>query len=273
MNKVDIKKVGVLLLIVGVIILVTSINIVNFGNEGITKNKAILTKAIIIHAEDIYGEFEYNRKSILYEYNKKIIYKYTDNYGNIYNATKICESLSYEEISERYLVGETIEITYDKDNPEISILGKINSYVFPHEFSYIIMYLLGYGFIIVGIYFCAQKKYKYFEFGSNREIIFKNNELEFVINVYSSIILIFIIVLSLYFRLYLISIICISLLVIKQIKNYRNNKIQKSLALEVISIEHIDYEREKVIFKDDIGGIYLYYTDFGEEFKKEKNRL
>ena len=40
--------------------------------------------------------------------------------------------------------------------------------------------------------------------------------------------------------------------------------------LKVIKVEVIDYEREKVFFEDTYKNLYYYETDFGEEFKENK---
>ena len=147
----------------GIMILIGSVGVIYVENRGISKNTAIKTEATIINTSNIYGEFEISRKSIFYEYNKNITYMYIDNYGEQYTTTTIYKTLNSKEIQKKYLQGEKIQITYNKNNPEISILGKLNSYFFPHNMSSIIMHILSYGLIAIGTYFCIQKKYKFFK--------------------------------------------------------------------------------------------------------------
>jgi len=44
----------------------------------------------------------------------------------------------------------------------------------------------------------------------------------------------------------------------------------KNKTLKVEKIESLDYERERVIFTDDEQKLYIYETDFGEEFKENE---
>lgn len=268
MNKLDIKKVAILLILTGIILLLISIGMIYDENKMISRSKAVRDEATIIYSGNVYSELETSRRSVLIEYNKKIVYRYVDYLGKIHDVTEICSSIDYQKISERYLVGENIEITYNKDNPNISVIGELKSYVLPISSSLLIMHLMAYGLIAIGICFCIQKKYKYIENNNpNDRIIYNNTNIEFAIKLYSTILLIFMILIFIYLKIYLISIICGLLLIIQQIKYYIYSTKQEILSLEVIDITHIDYEREIVIFKSEDGMIYQYDTDFGEEFK------
>lgn len=277
MNKLDIKKVGLLLILIGIILLIISIGMIYDENKMISRSKAVIDKATIIYSGKISSELEFSNRGprILMEYNKKIVYRYIDYLGKTHDVTEIVSSIDYKKISERYLLGETIEITYDKNNPDISIIGKLNSYILPYNSGVFILYLMSYGMVVIGIYLYTQKKYKYIENNNpNNSYIYTNNNIEFAIKLYSTILLIFIILIFLYFKIYLFSIICGLLLIIQQIKYYIYSTKQEILCLEVIDITHIDYERETVIFKDENGIIYQYATDFGEYFKNgEKYEL
>lgn len=277
MNKLDIKKVGLLLILIGIILLIISIGMIYDENKMISRSKAVIDKATIIYSGKISSELEFSNRGprILMEYNKKIVYRYIDYLEKTHEVTEIVSSIDYKKISERYLLGETIEITYDKNNPDISIIGKLNSYILPYNSGVFILYLMSYGMVVIGIYLYTQKKYKYIENNNpNNSYIYTNNNIEFAIKLYSTILLIFIILIFLYFKIYLFSIIFGLLLIIQQIKYYIYSTKQEILCLEVIDITHIDYERETVIFKDENGIIYQYATDFGEYFKNgEKYEL
>lgn len=56
-------------------------------------------------------------------------------------------------------------------------------------------------------------------------------------------------------------------------KTSNSKSIGKNIELVVQKIEFIDIDREKIFFKDINGLIYLYESDFGEEFKLQKSYL
>ena len=260
------KKVGILIIILGIIILFLNFLMIDSKNNGISNKTAIETEATIIDNGIIIKHLRRLGKARYYEYSKMITYKYFDNYGNFYIKDQFYRSLNYNDVYKNYLVGENFLITYNKDCPNISIWGEINSFIFPHDFLCMTFNLLGYAIIVLGIYAIIQKKYKNFQFNIKKKFVFNNN-LELAINLCISLFLISSIIGCIYFKKYIISIICICIFGILHIRIYKKNKIPKELILEVIVIEYIDYEREKVIFKDQSGIEYYYLTDFGEEFK------
>ena len=62
MNKLDIKKVGLLLILIGIILLIISIGMIYDENKMISRSKAVIDKATIIYSGKISSELEFSNR-------------------------------------------------------------------------------------------------------------------------------------------------------------------------------------------------------------------